>query len=85
MDSQIFEELVRKLDQTFRIEGRKISLLIDNCPAHPFVSDLTNVQLVFLPPNTDSVLQTMDQGVSKSRLPNALSGENRTSAMQSIR
>ena len=66
MDSQIFEELVRKLDQTFRIEGRKISLLIDNCPAHPFVSDLTKVQLVSLPPNTDSVLQTMDQGVSKS-------------------
>ena len=57
MDSQIFEEWVRKLDQTFRMEGRKIALLIDNCPAHPSVSDLTNVQLVFLPPNATSVLQ----------------------------
>ena len=66
MDSQIFEEWVRKLDRTFRMEGRKIALLIDNCPAHPSVSDLTNVQLVFLPPNTTSVLQPMDQGVIRS-------------------
>ena len=66
MDSQIFEEWVRKLDPTFQMEGRKISLLIDNCPAHPSVSDLTNVQLVFLPPNATSVLQPMDQGVIRS-------------------
>ena len=63
MDNQIFEEWVRKLDRTFRMEGRKIALLIDNCPAHPSVSDLTNVQLVFLPPNTTSVLQPMGQSV----------------------
>ena len=66
IDSQIFEESVHKLDQTFRMEGRKIALLIDNCPAHPFVSDLTIVQLVFLPPNNTSVLQPMDQGVIRS-------------------
>ena len=57
MDSQIFEEWVRKLDRTFGIEGRKIALLIDNCPAYPSVFDLKKVQLVFLPPNTTSVLQ----------------------------
>ena len=66
MDSQIFEEWVRKLELTFGMEGRKIELLIDNCPAHPSVSDLRNVQLVFLPPNTTSVLQPMDQGVIRS-------------------
>ena len=66
MDSQIFEEWVRKLDRTFRMEGSKIALLIDNCPAHPSVSDLTNVQLVFLPPDTNSVLEPMDQGVIRS-------------------
>ena len=48
------------------MEGRKIALLIDNCPAHPFVSNLTNIQLVFLPANTTSVLQWMDQGVIRS-------------------
>ena len=66
MDSQIFEELERKLDQIFRTEGRKIALLVDNCPAHPSVSDLTNVQLVFLPSNTTSVLQLINQGVIRS-------------------
>ena len=60
-----FEDWVRKLDRTFRMEGRKIALLIYNCPAHPSVSDL-NVQLVFLPPNTISVLQPMDQAVIRS-------------------
>ena len=48
------------------MEGRKIALLIGNCPAHPSVSDLTKLQLVFLPPNTTSVLQPMDQGVLRS-------------------
>ena len=48
------------------MEGRKIALLIGNCPAHPSVSDLTKAQLVFLPPNTNSVLQQMDQGVMRS-------------------
>ena len=66
VDSQIFEEWVHKLNQTFQMEGRKIALLIDNCPAHPFVSDLTIVQLVFLPPNNTSVLQPTDQGVIRS-------------------
>ena len=48
------------------MKGRKIALLIDNCPAHPPVSDLRNVQLVFFPPNSNSVLQPMDQGVIRS-------------------
>ena len=63
MESQIFEEWVRKLDRTIRIEGRKIVLLIDNCPAHLSVSDVTYVQPLFFSPNTTSVLQLMDQDV----------------------
>ena len=61
MDSQIFEDWIRKIDQKLRTDGRKIALIIDNCPAHPHVSDLTNIQLIFLPPNT-----TSDQGVIRS-------------------
>ena len=48
------------------MERRKIALLIDSCPANPSVSDLPNVQLVFLPPNTTSVLQPMDQSLFRS-------------------
>ena len=56
MDCQIFEEWVRKLEQTFRMERRKIALFTDNCPAHPSVSDVTIVQLlILLLPSTTSV------------------------------
>ncbi|XP_041369810.1 tigger transposable element-derived protein 4-like [Gigantopelta aegis] len=38
-------------------------MIVDNCPAHPHVTGLTNVELIFLPPNTTSHTQPMDQGV----------------------
>ena len=66
INSEIFEEWVRKLDRKFRADDRNIALIIKNCPAHPSISHLTNVQLVFLPPNTTSILQPMDQGVIRS-------------------
>ena len=66
MNSKIFEEWVRKLDRKFRADDQKIALIIRNCPAHPSISNLTNVQIVFLPPNTTSILQSMDQGVIRS-------------------
>ena len=66
MNGEIFEEWVHKLDRKFRADDRKIALIIDNCPPHPSVSILTNVQIVFLPPNTTSILQPMDQGVIRS-------------------
>ena len=59
MNTEIFEEWVRKLDQKFCADDRNI----DNCPAHPLISNLTNVQIVFFPPNTTSIFQPMDQGV----------------------
>ena len=62
----LFEEWVRKLDASFRAQSRKVALLIDNCPAHPEIKNPTNINLIFLPPNTTSVLQPMDQGVIRS-------------------
>ena len=65
MDSTFFEEWVRKLDVKFQKENQKIALIIDNCPAHPSIADLSNVKLIFLPPNRTSVSEPMDQGVIK--------------------
>ena len=48
------------------MDERKITLIIGNCPAHPSIFNLTNIQLVFLPLNTTSILQPMDQGVIRS-------------------
>ncbi|XP_039755819.1 tigger transposable element-derived protein 4-like [Pararge aegeria] len=64
MTSQIFEEEVRKWDA--ELKSRKILLLVDNCPAHPIISNLRNIELAFFPANATSILQPMDQSVIKS-------------------
>ena len=66
MTGVLFEEWVRKLHSPFRAQSRKVALLIDNCPAHPETKNLTNMNLIFVPPDTTSILQTMDQGVIRS-------------------
>ena len=66
MDRQIFEHCVRKLDRKFRVNERKIAIIIGNSPAHPLIFNLTNIPFVFLHPNTTSILQPMDQGVIRS-------------------
>lgn len=66
MDCTLFEEWVRELDRTFMGEGRKDALIVDNCAAHPHIEGLKAIQLVFLPPNTTSETQPMDQGVNRS-------------------
>ena len=52
-----------EVDRHFTKEGRKIVLLVDNCPVHPPIDNLVSTELIYLPPNTTSKLQPMDQGV----------------------
>ena len=66
MTGVLFEEWVRKFDSSFRAQSRKVALLIDKYPVHHEIKNLTNINLIFLPPNTTSVLQPMDQGVIRS-------------------
>ena len=64
MISDLFSSWLMKLDREFVRAGRKIVLLIDNCPAHPNIAaSLKAVNLVFLPPNTTAKLQPCDQGI----------------------
>ena len=62
----LFEEWVKNLDSSSRAQSRKVALLIDNCPAHREIKNLTNINLIFLSPNTTFVLQPMNQGVIRS-------------------
>lgn len=62
MTGQIFESWLKKVNQQMRVQNRKILLFMDNCGAHPHLT-LSNVKLVFFPPNTTSRLQPMDAGV----------------------
>ena len=66
IDSTLLEELVRELDSQFEKENRKIALIIDNCTAHPEIGGLKAIDFFFLPPNTTSALQPMDQRVIRS-------------------
>ena len=66
MDSILFEEWVLEVDRRFTKEGREIVLFDDNCPAHPSIDNLVSTELIFLPPNTTSKLQPMDQGAIRS-------------------
>ena len=62
----IFREWFSKWDSVLRGNGRRILLFLDNCPAHPRINSLTNIRLEFLPANTTSLIQPLDQGVIKN-------------------
>ncbi|XP_033228933.1 tigger transposable element-derived protein 4-like [Belonocnema kinseyi] len=66
MTHDIFEKWLLKLDSKFARKKRKVLLFIDNCSAHGLIPELRNIDVVFLPPNTTSVLQPMDQGIINS-------------------
>ena len=38
MDGTLFEEWLHKSDRKFEMQGRKVVMIVDNCPAHPEVS-----------------------------------------------
>ena len=56
---------VRTLDAKMRIimKERNILLIIDNCPAHPVIEYLTNIEVAYLPPYTTSQIQPCNQGI----------------------
>ena len=66
MDSVLFKECIREIDTKFTKEKKKVALIIDNCPAHLTINNLKSIELIFLPRNTTSKLQPMDQEVIRS-------------------
>ena len=73
MTGLIMEEYLRWLDNKIRGEGRKVLLLLDNFSGHELgvqlvggKKGLVNVQIEWLPPNTTSHWQPLDQGIIAS-------------------
>nr|CAD7593029.1 unnamed protein product [Timema genevievae] len=56
--STIFEEELRRWERELRTKERKNQLLVDNCPAHSHVLNLSHQIGV---PNSTSVLQDMGE------------------------
>lgn len=66
MTGKIFADYMTRINNKMRSEDRKILMLLDNCPAHPKDLSFSNIRIEFLPKNTTSVLQPMDQGIIRS-------------------
>ncbi|KAL6517537.1 hypothetical protein OROMI_033238 [Orobanche minor] len=65
MTGLLFQEFSHWFEK--RMNGRKVLLLVDNCPAHPkVVEGLRNVELFFLPPNTTTKIQPCDAGIIRA-------------------
>ena len=62
---EIYKDQIER--QKIARENVKALILTDNAPAHPSCDELCskdgNIKVMFLPPNTTSVIQPMDQGV----------------------
>lgn len=66
MTSEVFHEWLKLLNNDMARQNRKILLFIDNCTAHNNTSNLSHVKVEFLPANTTSKLQPLDQGIIKN-------------------
>ncbi|XP_069107251.1 tigger transposable element-derived protein 4-like [Argopecten irradians] len=62
MTGSIFEDWLKKFDRKMTRQGCRVLMFLDNAPSHPKLS-LKNVTLQFLPLNTTSKSQPMDQGI----------------------
>lgn len=63
MTSSLFSNWLIKWDLEL---NRKIILLVDNCTAHSNSLSLKNIQIIFLPANTTSLIQPCDQGIIRT-------------------
>ena len=65
MTGLLFQDFVGWFDK--RMNGKKVLLIVDNCPAHPkVVEGLRNIELFFLPRNTTSKIQPCDAGIIRA-------------------
>ncbi|KAG0436500.1 Tigger transposable element-derived protein 6 [Dictyocoela muelleri] len=65
MTSELFKRFLIRLKSKMLCKERKILLILDNAPSHSEVSH-SNVELLFLPKNTTSIIQPLDIGVIKA-------------------
>ena len=75
MKGDIFEAWILQLNNQFKGQNRKVIIFLDNASSHVVSStkvgkshgfstlELSNMTLVFLPPNVTSIVQPLDQSI----------------------
>ena len=68
MTKALFFEWLQLFNSRMIQKGRRALLLLDNCSAHGTTTDveslnLSNTKILFLPPNTTSIIQPCDAGI----------------------
>lgn len=66
MTGDIMTEWLQQFDRKIGHQKRKILLFLDNAGSHPQNLKLKNIKILFLPPNTTSICQPLDQGIIKN-------------------
>ena len=66
MTNGIWSDWLRKWDRSLCFQQVKIALLDDNCPAHGDMEELKCIEVVQLPPNTTSLIQSSDIGIIRT-------------------
>jgi hypothetical protein len=66
MTKSIFENWLSRFNEEMRGKGRKVALLIDNATCHATSIQYSNIDVIFFPKNTTSLIQPCDQGIIKA-------------------
>lgn len=66
MTKKIFKVFLRRFDNVMQLNNKKVLLVLDNFAGHNTDYEPTNVELLFLPPNTTSKLQPLDGGIIRT-------------------
>jgi hypothetical protein len=66
MNRDLMTDWLMCFNRKMELENRKIILFLDNASSHPDTLNLKNIKLIFLPPNTTSICQPLDQEIIKN-------------------
>ncbi|KAG0440633.1 Tigger transposable element-derived protein 6 [Dictyocoela muelleri] len=65
MNSTLFIDYLKRMNNDISRQNRKILFLLDNSPAHKSVK-LSHVELLYFPKNTTSIIQPFDMVINKA-------------------
>ena len=65
MNGAILHSCMKHCNEELGRQRRHMLLLSDNAPSH-IVDECSNIKIEFLPPNTTSKIQPLDQGIIRS-------------------